>query len=826
MSLVFHRSGLGIALLGCAALLPISCGDASDDSSGPSGGKGGAHSGGRTSSGASAGQSGGGTVGGEGAGGDGGSGGNRDAFLLSGVLDGLVGDAVVLRSGGELLSVTADGPFAFKASLLNGTAFHVEIATQPTAPHQACAVVNGEGVIQGADVTNVLVRCGRLPRYLLVADEVDASVSSFALDSASGRATFVGKARTGDSPVAIAVERSGQYAYVANAGEATVSQYAVDERGALTALDPPSVSVDAHPNAVLADASGAYVYVADSGNEEAIVFRADARGRLTRLGSGRKSAGKGPRALALHPSGRFLYALNELSSSITPFPIGDDGSLGTAGAAIATGPKPRAIALDPSGRFAYVANAGNNTVSAYTVASDGSLIRQASPALATGVEPSGMAIDGSGSLLLVANAKQAVLSQFAIGADGALAALGDVAIESASAAVAIDPTAQFAFASSSGTNGVSQFAASPTGVSSNSPPRVAAQRAPSALAFVAGNSFVQAASRFAYVPNVSSNSVSWYVLSAGGGLEWKGDVPAGAEPVSVALSPDGRQAYVLNTDAISLAQIATDGTLTIRDTLPLTKSSSPTSMLVHPSGRSAYVIDSLRRIVSQYAVASDGALESLTPAELALSDVGRPTAMAIDPSGRFALIALNDDTIQQFTIALDGSLAPNVAPVLQAGRGPNGLIIDPSGRYAYVANAIAGNLALYSLDATGSLLPLTPATVAADIYPAAIALNSVVGAAYAANAKSATVTQYRWGTEGAFTALAPAYVVAGMEGVDSPNGLAIRADGAAVYVVNSTSTGGVFQYSVNADGTLTPLSPPRVKTGALPASITLLNEFR
>ena len=556
-----------------------------------------------------------------------------------------------------------------------------------------------------------------------------------------------------------------------------------------------------------------------------IAFRVDARGRLTRLGPGRISAGRGPSALALHPNGKVLYAINERANSLAPFSIGDNGLLTDLRSGIATGPAPRAMALDPTGRFAYVITAGNDSLEAYSVAPDGSLAKRPSPKLSTGRDPSGIGVDGTGTLLLVANAKQAILSQFAIGADGGPSALGDVATEGTSAAVALDPTAQFAFVTNPETNGVSQFALSPTGLSSISPARVAAQKAPSALAFATGTAFVRAESRFAYVPNVSSNSVSWYGLAASGGLEWRADVPVGKEPVSVALTPDGRQAYVLGTDQISRCEVASTGALEMREELPFAKASSPAYMLVHPSGRFAYVIDSLRRVVSQYAVAASGALESLAPAELPLSDVGRPTAIAIDPSGRFAFISLNDDTIQQFTIALDGTLAPNAAPLVTTGRGPNGLVVDPSGRYAYVANAIAGNLAQYALDSKGSLVALAPATVAADLYPGAIALNSLFAAAYASNSKSATVTQYTWGTDGALTAFAPAFVTAGTEGIDSPGGTALRADGSAVYVVNATSAGGVFQYSVNPDGTLAPLSPARVKTGALPASVTLLNQY-
>jgi hypothetical protein len=85
-------------------------------------------------------------------------------FLISGTVTGLTGTGLVLQNnGGDNLAVTADGPFTFAIPVLTGTPYNVTVAVAPTAPAQGCTVINGAGIVNGADVTNVEVSCSELP---------------------------------------------------------------------------------------------------------------------------------------------------------------------------------------------------------------------------------------------------------------------------------------------------------------------------------------------------------------------------------------------------------------------------------------------------------------------------------------------------------------------------------------------------------------------------------------------------------------------------------------------------------------------------------------
>ena len=78
-------------------------------------------------------------------------------YTLGGTLSGLSGMVVLQNNGGNNLSLTANGSFAFAGGYPGGTAYAVTIATQPNG--QTCTVMNGAGTIGASPVTNIVVSC-------------------------------------------------------------------------------------------------------------------------------------------------------------------------------------------------------------------------------------------------------------------------------------------------------------------------------------------------------------------------------------------------------------------------------------------------------------------------------------------------------------------------------------------------------------------------------------------------------------------------------------------------------------------------------------------
>ena len=81
-------------------------------------------------------------------------------FVIGGQITGLAGGSVVLQdNGGDNLTVTANGTFAFATPVASGATYAVTVLTQPSNPTQTCTVSMGTGTVGSANVTSVDVAC-------------------------------------------------------------------------------------------------------------------------------------------------------------------------------------------------------------------------------------------------------------------------------------------------------------------------------------------------------------------------------------------------------------------------------------------------------------------------------------------------------------------------------------------------------------------------------------------------------------------------------------------------------------------------------------------
>jgi exo-beta-1,3-glucanase (GH17 family) len=75
---------------------------------------------------------------------------------VGGTVTGLAGTVTLQNSGGNDLTVAANGPFTFTTLLAPGAAYAVSVQAQPAG--QTCTVMNGSGIASG-NVTSVTVEC-------------------------------------------------------------------------------------------------------------------------------------------------------------------------------------------------------------------------------------------------------------------------------------------------------------------------------------------------------------------------------------------------------------------------------------------------------------------------------------------------------------------------------------------------------------------------------------------------------------------------------------------------------------------------------------------
>lgn len=136
--------------------------------------------------------------------------------------------------------------------------------------------------------------------------------------------------------------------------------------------------------------------------------------------------------------------------------------------------------------------------------------------------------------------------------------------------------------------------------------------------------------RYALVANQDDDSVSTYVVDdTTGRLKWIGKVDAGTEPISVAIHPTGRYAYVVNSGSANVSQytIGADGGLAPIASAIVVTGSSPTDVTVDPSGRYAYVVNWNSSYVSQYTIGTNGRLTPMASATVAAETT--PLSIAI-----------------------------------------------------------------------------------------------------------------------------------------------------------------------------------------------------
>ena len=78
-------------------------------------------------------------------------------YSVGGTVSGLAGTLVLQDNGGDDLSVSGNGAFAFATTLADGAAYQVSVKTNPAG--QSCTVTGGSGTVTGANVSNVAVAC-------------------------------------------------------------------------------------------------------------------------------------------------------------------------------------------------------------------------------------------------------------------------------------------------------------------------------------------------------------------------------------------------------------------------------------------------------------------------------------------------------------------------------------------------------------------------------------------------------------------------------------------------------------------------------------------
>ncbi len=236
------------------------------------------------------------------------------------------------------------------------------------------------------------------------------------------------------------------------------------------------------------------------------------------------------------------------------------------------------------------------------------------------------------------------------------------------------------------------------------------------------------------------------------------------------------------------------------------------AVAAHPSGKFLYVLGSTD--IASYAInPANGDLQQILGQTVSFT--GTTWMITCDPTGAFVLMTAGDN-VYSLTVASDGRLA-NAGSVNISGAGLRDIVCDSTGRFAYVAASTASAIEVVSIQ------PVTGALSLASSAPALMSArtlcvdgtNKFVYVGSSSTSVKQVAAFSRDPITGAVAAIGSPVTVTG-----PVYGVVTDPDGKHLYVACDETTGvnpsGINQFKIEANGSLTPLSPPFVAGGDWP----------
>ena len=634
----------------------------------------------------------------------------------------------------------------------------------------------------GGSTTAVLsLRVNPLPRFAFVANPGDNTVSQYTVDSVTGQLRNNGYSGAGGTPQAVAVDPTGKYVYVAVGGTNVVSYYLIESDGRLTYEQ--NLASGTNPYAVTVDPLGRFLYVANFGSNDVSAYAiTPSNGWLTPVGT--VGTGSQPLSVTVDPSGQFAYVSCNDSTLYAYSIQSSTGALtALAGNPHATpgASNGRSVAMDPLGKFVYVANA-SGSVSAYTVNPvSGYLSNVAGSPFLAGTFPISVAVEPSGRYVYVANFNSNDVSAFAINATtGALTSLGAVAAGTNPQSLIVDPTGSFVHVANSVSNDVSTFAINPGSGALTVVSKVASRPGAASIALANGSTPVS------YIPKVA------YVANSNGG-NTTGSVSA----------------FSIDASAGSLTALGGSPFPSGWNTQGLAWTRSPYSSY----GPFLYMAN-YNPTLTGFSIAATGSLTAIAGSPFPAPSGESAWASVVDPSCRFAYFANYNNGgaggVSAFRLdPLDGHLVALPGSPFLAGNGPAAIAMDPAGQFLYVANSYGNSVSAYTISAiTGALTRLDAdlGTVGvqdftAGSFPNSVAVDASGRFVYVANSGDGTVSVYTiTAATGALTRVDADAATAGIQNFNLGRALTvtIHPSGRYAYFIKDGGFNEVLTYAIDA----------------------------
>lgn len=261
-----------------------------------------------------------------------------------------------LDGHGDALTVSPNGRFAYTLNTIDNiiTTYSVDAQSGVMAPVPSGLVKTGKGP---ADMTIDINGW-----YLYVTNSSDATMSVYFLNQRTGVPEPVrgSPIMTGKRPVAVSLDPAARFAFVVNAESNNVSVYRH-----LNNVTPlifegrkygSPFAAEKEPLALVVDPTGNYAYVANAGSDNVSVYHVHRKtGALAAIPGSPFRVGQRPVDLQVHPQGRWLYVINQNSSTLTIHRVEKEfGALANKMKTVSLPSKPEALWINSTGDQLYV----------------------------------------------------------------------------------------------------------------------------------------------------------------------------------------------------------------------------------------------------------------------------------------------------------------------------------------------------------------------------------------------------------------------------------------------------------------------------------------
>lgn len=247
------------------------------------------------------------------------------------------------------------------------------------------------------------------------------SVSSFKIDTLTGKITFLNKQSAGGrNPVHVTVSENNKHVVVSNYTDPGICVFECNADGS---LKPFSELIEfegssiiegrqdkAHIHSSNFTPDNSYIFSPDLGSDKIRATKFDRKNLLTTIDSLTVSTkkGSGPRHFTFHPNNAFAYCVEELSGSVSAYTYrkGRLTLLGTYASYKRKRKKYRSadIHVSPDGKHLYASNRkAENSISIYEIDASSGELELIGRQKTYGKTPRSFVIDPTGNFLIVAN---------------------------------------------------------------------------------------------------------------------------------------------------------------------------------------------------------------------------------------------------------------------------------------------------------------------------------------------------------------------------------------------------------------------------------------